>query len=129
MCYFRPGYMDFVRALKNHPRVELGFYSSLMRHNLIPVIMALFPDNEIDAMKWIFDASYCSKMKDHKDYEKIAENEWDTFRDLDKVLADVKVANAGIKRESILLVDSETKKVQHDLNNSLVNIPYEREDV
>ena len=45
MCYFRPGYMDFVRALKKHPRVELGFYSSLMSHNLIPVIMALFPSN------------------------------------------------------------------------------------
>ena len=127
--YFRPGYKNFVKELVSHPRVELGFYSSIMRRNIIPAVFACFPSSEINVMQWIFDQEFCSRMLDHKYYASLAENEWDTFRDLNKVLKDPKIVKAGFTRDSILLIDSDQKKVQFDLDNSLVNIPYAREDV
>jgi hypothetical protein len=40
--YFRDTYMVFLSALIQHPRVRFGIYSSIMRKNILPIIMHMF---------------------------------------------------------------------------------------
>lgn len=36
--FFRPGHIEFLTALYNHPRITLGYYSSIMAKNIIPAM-------------------------------------------------------------------------------------------
>ena len=36
--YLRPGYKEFLNALYSHPRITVGFYSSIMAKNIVPII-------------------------------------------------------------------------------------------
>ena len=64
-------------------------------------------------------------MSENPEYAKIAENEWDTYRDLDKVFKKFK----DFTRESTLVIDSESIKVQLCRENAIISTPYRSCDV
>ena len=68
-------------------------------------------------------------MKHSKYYSELAENEWDTYRDLQKVFHSNIFALKKFDRKNTLLIDSESEKVQLWLENSLIIDPYTKEDV
>ena len=68
-------------------------------------------------------------MKYSKYYSELAENEWDTYRDLQKVFQSNIFALKKFDRKNTLLIDSESEKVQLWLENSLIIDPYTKEDV
>lgn len=40
--YFRDGYMAFLKGIMEHPRIKFGFVSSMMRKNILPIIIETF---------------------------------------------------------------------------------------
>ena len=36
--YMRPGYSEFLERLKADPNITLGFYSSITRKNILPIL-------------------------------------------------------------------------------------------
>ena len=41
MYFFRPGHKNLLKTLYNHPRITLGFYTSIMLKNVVPVMEQL----------------------------------------------------------------------------------------
>lgn len=68
-------------------------------------------------------------MYDDKYYRALAENKWDTYRDLNKIYKDEFSDQHGLNKSNTLLIDSEVRKVQYDLENSLVFPAYTQQDV
>ena len=64
-------------------------------------------------------------MSAHPEYAKIAKNEWDTYRDLDKVFKKFR----DFSRESTLVIDSDSIKVQLCRENAIISTPYRSCDV
>ena len=88
--YWRPGYQQMLLRLQKHPRVALCFYTSMMRKTIVPVMHELMHDDEgiLDAIKTqvgIFDRDYCQEMKSLKYYASLAEEKYDTYRDLQRI--------------------------------------------
>jgi hypothetical protein len=46
VVYPRDGHMSFLKAVMQHPRVRFCFYSSIMRKNIMPVLIELFKDHD-----------------------------------------------------------------------------------
>lgn len=90
--YFRPGYRELLHTLNKHPRCKLGFYSSIMRQNIRPYLEFLLTGDLAHLLEdsYVFDQYYCKKMAHNKIYQYLAENPWDTYRDLTKVWKDGK---------------------------------------
>lgn len=91
--YWRPGYAEMLLKLTSHPRINLSFYSSMMRKTIVPTMYELLHDEErkLDALQQkvgIFDRDYNTEMSSLKYYDAIKEDPWDTYRDLTKVFAD-----------------------------------------
>ncbi len=40
--YFRPHFEEFICRLIEHPRVKLGFYTSITKRNALPILFELF---------------------------------------------------------------------------------------
>ena len=106
----------------NHPRVVAGFYSSMMTKNIENMLIELLPDELVDVREnmLIFGREYNTEMAKSKYYEKLAENPWDTYRNLQKIFEDSVVAAVGFNQDNTLMIDSESEKVQLWLQNSLV---------
>jgi hypothetical protein len=90
--FLRPGAKEFLYRMLNHDRIRFGLYSSMMRKNVIPIAFHLLDESypelfELAKIKGhlIFDQDHCAKMHEHASYKRLAENEWDTFRDLHRV--------------------------------------------
>ena len=120
--------------LSKHPRVQFCFYSSMMRKTIVPVMHELMHDDkgELDAIKGqigIFDRDYCKEMKSLKVYDAIKEEKYDTYRDLSSIFSDPMVKPRNFNEKNTILVDSESRKVQLWLDNSIITEPYTREDV
>lgn len=43
--YLRDGYLQFLRAIMQHPRVKFAFYSSIMRKNITPILLEAFKED------------------------------------------------------------------------------------
>lgn len=41
MYFLRPGHKEFLKKVSSHPRVKLGFYSSIMFKNIQPVMLEI----------------------------------------------------------------------------------------
>ena len=49
--YFRPYYDDFIKAIVEHPRVKFAVYTSIMRKNLMPLLMHVFNQTKLKHLK------------------------------------------------------------------------------
>lgn len=67
-------------------------------------------------------------MIDDKYYAELAKDKWDTYRDLDKIFKDEYSVEQGIDYSNSLLVDSDPRKVQLYLANSICPVDYQKED-
>lgn len=129
--YFRPGFKDFLLRLANHPRCSLSFYTSIMAHNVDMILQKIFKDDleELRGKIGFFESSFCPKFDSNKQMKPLMQDEWDTYRDLDLVLADSECKKHAITTKNALLIDSEARKVQLDLANALCLVDYCRQDV
>ena len=59
--YYRDGYLQFLRAIMSHPRVKFTFYSTIIRPNILPIILKAF-DSDMgllsEHMSAIFDQKF-----------------------------------------------------------------------
>ena len=130
--FYRPGYGETLLALTKHPRTVVAFYSSMMRKTITPVMHELLQGEVLEGLKTqigIFDREYCTQMRHFKYYSEISDEPYDTFRDLQKVFDDKFCKDNGFNASNTLLIDSDSKKVQLWLDNSLITEPYLKEDV
>jgi hypothetical protein len=135
--FLRPGHEDFIRKIAEHPRVLLCFYTSIMRKNVVPILYKVLDENtllgydlsDLRDKVGIFDQSHCSVMVEHKYYKELAEDKWNTYRDVEKVFSSDYCQEHGLDASNSLLIDSDSRKVQLCLENSLVNTGYMLADV
>lgn len=56
--YFREGSIQFLKSIMSHPRVKFAFYSTIIRPNIMPIILKLFENEKSllnEYMKMLFD--------------------------------------------------------------------------
>ena len=68
-------------------------------------------------------------MKDHPYYTEIKKESYDRYRDLNEVFKSEICIKAGFSFNNTLLIDSDSDKVQLFLENSIVNEPYNIQDI
>jgi hypothetical protein len=68
-------------------------------------------------------------MFSNKQMKQFKEKQWDTYRDLEKVFKSEYCQENGITYRNALVIDSDPRKVQMCLANSLTNLEYTKEDV
>jgi len=82
--YYRPMFDDFLAQLLAHPRIKLGFYTSIMRKNVMPLLFKIFELPKLsphrNAIFEVFDQNY--NVPDIGEGKK----EYATKRSLEKVL-------------------------------------------
>ena len=63
-CYFREGHMEFLNTLMKHPRIKLGFYSSMQRKNMDGILDFMWREDSGLPMEKdivVFDQTYNRK--------------------------------------------------------------------
>ena len=103
----------------------------MMRKTIVPVLHELL-NGPLEPFKnkfGIFDRDYCNEMRDLKYYKPIMEEPYDSYRDLHRIFKDPILANKGYSEETTLLIDSDSRKVQLWLDNTMIDEPFTREDV
>ena len=115
-----------------------------MRKNVLPILYRVYDKSNNDGglgeqleelakvertAPLVFDNQHCASMYDHKYYRELADNKWDTFRALERVFSSEYCKHKTTGKQlyayhNTVLIDSEARKVQFDLENSLVNRPY-----
>lgn len=130
--FLRPGYHNFLKTLCDHPRARIGFYSSMMLDNCMPVIINILEDadliEELEDTE-VFYADHCSEMTKHPQMRKLADKAYDKYRDLDKVWETDFCKNLMFGAENTLCIDAHLTEVQLCRLNSLVPFEYTLEDV
>jgi len=126
---------EFLLSMFKNPRICLAYYSSIMAKNLIPVMIELL-QGELEPLRLneefrFFDQTYCPLMKDHKYLKDILDEPYDRYRDLNSVWNCEMFEENGLKFDhtNTLLIDSDDKKVQLWLENSMVTEPFRLIDV
>ena len=114
--FMRPGFEQFIQRIIEHPRSTLYFYSSIMQNNLNPIIFAILDDTFGkrtfgDKVIGTFDQAFCSKMEKDQQYSKLKQDDWDTYRDLEKVFADKFCKDNNFNIVNTVLIDSDERKV------------------
>jgi len=124
--YFRPYYDDFMKAIIEHPRVKFAVYTSIMRKNVMPLLMNIFNQTKLKHLKnqvfEVFDQEYNAKDAQGPEV-------WSTKRDLNKVWGKDRVKDLGIGPKNTLMIDSEPFKVRDFLANTFLLEPYTVEEV
>lgn len=125
--YYRPGFQTFLARLITHPRVKLGFYTSIMRKNVMPLLFKIFDlpalaEHRTEIFE-IFDQSY------NMDDARPGRKPYATKRSLERVFDHEKVKNFNFTKENTLMIDSEVIKILDYPDNSITVKPYEVEDV
>jgi len=105
--YPRIGVMEFIKKL-DAAGFAVSVYTSVMRHNVLPFILALVKDD--------FSKIYKIYDRDYNKPDPNAEKEWDTIRDMDKIWSLDK--NFGPK--NTILLDNESRKFQDFPRNGIV---------
>lgn len=78
----------------------------------------------------VFDQDYSPQMKNHPYYQDIMKDQFDTYRDLERVWgSDLFKDDPKFRASNTLLIDSEDVKVQLWLENSIITDPYTFTDV
>ncbi len=68
-------------------------------------------------------------MRDLEYLDPIREKTYDTYRDLNAIFCDPYCKKKGYTAQNTLLIDSDSKKVQLWLDNTLISEPYSKEDI
>ena len=68
-------------------------------------------------------------MRDHPYYSNLKTDNWDMYRDLNKVWEDGICKEKGYNAKNTVMIDSSETKVQLFRDNSIVNRAYELQDV
>ena len=127
--YVRPGASDYLKRLQSHPRVVFGFYSSIKKSN-IEEILSNVQESGVDLGNYmVFDQDYCTNFSENAKLVSLAENNWDTYRDLNKVALSQVCKERKIKQHQICLVDNDMRKLQDCLRNCIHSPCYTDEDV
>jgi len=105
--YPRMGIDSFVKEVGREGDFLVAIYTSVMRHNVMPFVQALFPDER--GIFKIFDRNFNKE-------DPNAVNEWDTIRDLSKIWASVR----GFDATNTILIDNETRKFCETPRNGIV---------
>lgn len=120
--FFRPHYHTFITTLLQHPRVRLGFYTSITQKNAVKLLFEVFESPHLKPFKsdvfGIFDQNYNTADPGE------GRDPWATKRDLGKVFEHPKVKLLGFSYHNTLLVDSDALKVRDYPLNSIVLRPY-----
>ena len=122
--YLRPGASHFLSSILFHPRAVLAFYSSIMFHNITPLINILFKKPPLKTLRnkvlAVFDGHYCPK-------DSQGQNDWDTMRDLNMVWK-AKPCKGRFGKANTLLIDDDQRKVKNWSANALLMLPYDDEN-
>ena len=125
--YYRPMFDDFLAKLLAHPRIKLGFYTSIMRKNAMPLLFKIFELPKLNPHRNsifdVFDQNY--NVPDIGEGKK----EYATKRCLEKVFDHQSCKDYGFNFNNTLLIDSELDKVQDYLKNSIILKAYEANEV
>ena len=84
-------------------------------------------EGKLDAIKnkvGIFDREYNKVMEHHEYYKPASKEKYDTYRDLQRVFNDPVCQQRGCNERSTILIDSESKKCQLWLDNTIISQPY-----
>ena len=125
--YYRPMFDDFLAQLLAHPRIQLGFYTSIMRKNVMPLLFKIFELPKLNpyrsAIFDVFDQNY--NVPDLGEGKK----EWATKRSLEKVFDHQRCKEFGFGFHNTILIDSELDKVKDYPKNSIVLKGYEESQI
>lgn len=99
-----------------------------MTKNAQPILDEILPAELLATMP-LFDQSHCTEMATDKELSHLIEDEWDNYRDLEKVFKSSFCKKHKFDFSNTLVVDSEAKKLQRCLANAIVSEPYCCEDV
>jgi hypothetical protein len=123
--FFRPHYHTFLTTLIQHPRVKLGFYTSITQKNAVKLLFEVFESPYLKPFKGevfaLFDQAYNTKDPGE------GRDPWATKRDLAKVFEHPKVLEHGFSWHNTLLVDSDAVKVRDYPANSMILEAYSLE--
>jgi hypothetical protein len=128
--YFRPGYAQFIADVIGNKRARFAFYSSKERKNIEPIVQYIQEKTGLNGdMMHIFDQSHTTKMTDKAEFQfMVGANEWNRYRDLEKVWADP-WCEGRFSARNTLLIESDETKVQMNLGNSLIPSEFTKEHV
>eukprot|EP00743_Colponemidia_sp_Colp-15_P011056 GILK01012277.1.p1 GENE.GILK01012277.1~~GILK01012277.1.p1 ORF type:complete len:264 (-),score=36.00 GILK01012277.1:190-981(-) len=115
--YIRPGASHFLKQLASHPSIKVGIYTSMLMHNVSPITTAILARCPGVQLYHIFDQS--SNVPDPE-----GENEWDTMRDLNKVIQHEKCRRDAFSACNVIIVDDEIRKVRNCARNAVVSEPF-----
>jgi hypothetical protein len=125
--YYRPQFDHFLAQLLSHPRVQLGFYTSIMRKNVMPLLFKMFDLPALNVHRSnifeVFDQSYNAPLNDP------TKPIYATKRDLIKVLDHYKCKEFGFGLHNTMMIDSDVSKVIDYPKNSIVIKEYEESEV
>jgi hypothetical protein len=108
--YFYPrfGVVPFLRKWGRDPRFEVCIFSSVHKHNILPILDAL-DTNWKSYIKKVYDNKYNKEDPNKR-------NPWDTIRDFTKILAD----SPQQSMKTILTIDNESRKIQEAPYNGVI---------
>jgi hypothetical protein len=125
--YYRPHFDIFLAQLLDHPRVQLGFYTSIMRKNALPLLFKIMDLPALNPHRAkifeVFDQIYNVPII-HPSKPSYAKK-----RDLNQVLDHHKCKEFGFGFHNTVMIDSDVDKVVDFKQNSIVLKEYELEDV
>ena len=125
--YYRPQFDHFLAQLITHPRVQLGFYTSIMRKNVMPLLFKIFDLPSLNTHRSlifdVYDQLYNVPLNDP------SKPVYATKRDLSKVLDHHKCKEYGFGLHNTIMIDSDLDKVIDYPRNSIVIKGYEESEV
>ena len=105
--YPRHGVVEFLKKWSANPQFKVCIYSSVMLHNIEPILKALLP-TDLKSKIQVFDQQYCKPDPD-------AIEPWDTIRDFNHIQQ-----ATGFTMKAILAVDNESRKIKEAPWNGLI---------
>lgn len=136
--YYRESGLIFLDQIMSHPRVKFAFNSSIMRKNIMPIIMKMF-DKNISLfqrkMCALFDQEFQNKGSFEHNQEPISitGDRNGIIRDLNKVWNSKSCSDLSkhdiFGPENTIMLESDEVSVYNFHENSLIVDRYEREDV
>ena len=107
--YYRPHFDTFLAQLLDHPRVQLGFYTSITRKNVLPLLFKIMDLPVLNPHRSkifeVFDQIYNVPLNNP------SKPAYATKRDLNKVFDHHKCQELGFSFHNTVMIDSDAEKV------------------
>ncbi len=115
--YMRPYAFEMLQALRQHPRCEVAFFTSMRKCNAVPAMHALGMEN-LDLYDRKFNV-----------WDPMGENDYDTMRDLEKVWSTGSRVGSNYTADTTILIDNTFRKVRFYPDNAILVREYTEQDV